>query len=78
VNLAAADGHPAEVMDMSFADQILAAEHLLANSGKLEPKVLKLPDELDLEVARRRLEAFGRKIDSLSQFQRKYLSSWQI
>jgi adenosylhomocysteinase len=78
VNLAAADGHPAEVMDMSFADQILAAEYLLTKRGKLESKVMKLPDELDLEVARRRLNAFGRKIDRLSRFQCKYLDSWQI
>ncbi len=78
VNLAAADGHPAEVMDMSFADQVLSAEYLVTQSGKLAPKVLKLPDELDLKVAQRRLEAFGRKIDSLSRLQRKYLRSWQI
>lgn len=78
VNLAAADGHPAEVMDMSFADQALSAEYLSKNKGKLPLKVLKVPDDLDLEVARQRLAAFGRRIDSLSRLQRKYLNSWQV
>jgi S-inosyl-L-homocysteine hydrolase len=77
VNLAAADGHPAEVMDMSFADQALSAEYLSKNKGKLPPKVVKVPDEIDFEVARQRLEAFGRKIDSLSRAQQRYLRSWQ-
>ncbi|HEV2118860.1 MAG TPA: adenosylhomocysteinase [Candidatus Bathyarchaeia archaeon] len=77
VNLAAADGHPAEVMDMSFADQALSAEYLSKNKGKLPPKVIKVPEELDFEVARQRLEAFGRKIDTLSRLQQKYLHSWQ-
>ena len=77
VNLAAADGHPAEVMDMSFADQALSAEYLLKNKGRLAPKVVKVPDELDFEVARQRLDAFGRKIDTLSRLQQKYLRSWQ-
>lgn len=76
VNLAAADGHPAEVMDMSFADQALSAEYLAKNRRNLPPKVIKVPDELDFEVARQRLEAFGRKIDVLSRTQRKYLHSW--
>jgi adenosylhomocysteinase len=78
VNLAAADGHPAEVMDMSFADQALSAEYLLRNKGKLSPRVVKVPDELDFEVARQRLEAFGRKIDSLSRRQERYLHSWRV
>jgi adenosylhomocysteinase len=77
VNLAAADGHPAEVMDMSFADQALSAEYLSKNKGKLSSKVIKVPEEIDLEVARQRLEAFGRKIDILSRLQQKYLRSWQ-
>ncbi len=76
VNLAAADGHPAEVMDMSFADQALSAEYLSKNKGKLPPKVVKVPEELDFEVAQQRLEAFGRKIDKLSRLQQKYLRSW--
>jgi adenosylhomocysteinase len=77
VNLAAADGHPAEVMDMSFADQALSAEYLTQNKGKLPAKVVKVPENLDFEVARMRLEAFGRKIDTLSRLQQKYLRSWQ-
>ena len=77
VNLSAADGHPAEVMDMSFADQALSAEYLTKNKGKLPPRVVKVPEELDFEVARQRLEAFGRKIDTLSRLQQKYLHSWQ-
>jgi len=77
VNLAAADGHPAEVMDMSFADQALSAEYLTQNKGKLPAKVVKVPEKIDLEVARQRLEAFGRKIDTLSRLQQKYLQSWQ-
>ena len=77
VNLAAADGHPAEVMDMSFADQALSAEYLLRNKGKLPSKLMKVPEEIDIEVASQRLAAFGRRIDTLSRVQRKYLSSWQ-
>ena len=77
VNLAAADGHPAEVMDMSFADQALSAEYLSENKGKLPSKVMKVPQELDFEVARQRLAAFGHKIDTLSRWQRQYLNSWQ-
>jgi adenosylhomocysteinase len=64
-------------MDMSFADQALSAEYLSKNKGKLPSKVVKVPEELDFEVARQRLEAFGRKIDTLSQLQQKYLRSWQ-
>lgn len=78
VNLAAADGHPAEVMDMSFSDQALSAEYLSKNKGKLAPKVIKVPEELDYEVAQRRLDAFGRKIDTLSRRQQKYKQSWRI
>jgi adenosylhomocysteinase len=77
VNLAAADGHPAEVMDMSFSDQALSAEYLTKNKGKLAPKVIKVPEELDYEVAQRRLEAFGRKIDTLSRRQEEYKRSWR-
>ncbi len=77
VNLAAADGHPAEVMDMSFADQALAAEFLLKNKGKLQPKVYGMPLELDKEVARLWLASHGLKIDSLSEEQASYLNSWK-
>ena len=78
VNLAAADGHPAEVMDMSFAGQALSAEYLLRSGEKLEPKVIRVPDELDLQIAAWRLEAFVKKIDSLTSAQRKYSQSWRL
>ena len=77
VNLAAADGHPAEVMDMSFANQALATEYLLENKAKLQPKVYRMPLEIDKEVARLWLDTHGLKIDTLSQEQVQYLSSWQ-
>jgi adenosylhomocysteinase len=78
VNLAAADGHPAEVMDMSFADQALSAEYLIKNRGTLERKVIPVPEAIDMQVAGWRLEAFGRKIDKLSPSQKKYLKSWRL
>lgn len=77
VNLAAAEGHPAEVMDMSFANQALAAEWFVKNKGKLLPKVYTLPKRLDRQVAKLKLKALGVKIDHLSREQRKYLTSWQ-
>jgi len=77
VNLAAADGHPAEVMDMSFAGQALSAEYLLREGSKLESKVIRVPEELDLQIARWRLEAFGKRIDSLTKVQQKYAKSWR-
>ena len=76
VNLAAAEGHPAEVMDMSFANQALAVEYFLKNKGKLEHKVHVLPKKLDQEVAQLKLDAMGITIDKLSKEQEKYLSSW--
>jgi len=78
VNLAAADGHPAEVMDMSFAGQALSAEYLLRQGSKLESKLIRVPEELDLQIARWRLEAFGKRIDSLTKGQQKYARSWQL
>jgi adenosylhomocysteinase len=77
VNLAAADGHPAEVMDMSFADQALAAEYLVKNKGKLQPKVYRMPLEIDKEVARIWLDTHALRIDTLNEEQATYLSSWQ-
>lgn len=77
VNLVAADGHAAEVMDMSFANQALAAEHLLRNRGKLEPKVYGMPLEADREIAKLWLESHDIKIDSLTEDQLQYLSSWR-
>lgn len=76
VNLAAAEGHPAEVMDMSFANQAMAAEFFLQNKGKLEHKVYVLPKELDQKVALLKLKAMGISIDTLTPEQKKYLSSW--
>src|SRR5260221_2737924 len=76
VNLAAAEGHPAEVMDMSFANQALAAEFFVKNKGKLENKVYTLPGKLDKEVAALKLKAMGIAIDTLSKEQQHYLSSW--
>lgn len=76
VNLAAAEGHPAEVMDMSFANQALAAEYFVKNRGKLENKVYVLPKELDFKVAKLKLSSMGISIDSLTIEQKRYLSSW--
>jgi adenosylhomocysteinase len=77
VNLAAAEGHPASVMDMSFANQALSAEYMLKNCKKLEKKVYVVPEEIDKEIAKLKLAAMGVKIDVLTQEQKKYLSSWQ-
>ena len=73
VNLAAGDGHPAEIMDMSFAVQALSAEYLTKNRGRLQPGVIPVPRELDEAVARRKLSAMGVEIDALSQAQEAYL-----
>ncbi len=77
INLASAEGHPASVMDMSFANQALTAEYLAKNSDRLENKVYTVPDEIDREIARLKLEAMGIKIDVLTAEQVKYLSSWE-
>jgi adenosylhomocysteinase len=76
VNLAAAEGHPAEVMDMSFANQAIAAEFFVKHKGKLTNKVYVLPKEIDQEVASVKLKAMGISIDKLTEEQRVYLSSW--
>jgi adenosylhomocysteinase len=76
INLSAAEGHPASVMDMSFANQALSAEYMAKNSGKLEKAVLRLPEELDREIARIKLEGMGIHIDTLTAEQQKYLTSW--
>ncbi|MDI1470991.1 MAG: adenosylhomocysteinase [Thermodesulfovibrio sp.] len=78
VNLSAAEGHPAAVMDMSFANQALSAEYIFNNAKKLERKVYSVPEEIDREIARLKLEAMGIKIDTLTKEQYKYLHSWQI
>ena len=76
VNLSAAEGHPAVVMDMSFANQALAARHLVVNKSDIEIGVHTVPEEIDKEVARRKLAAMGVTIDELTPEQVKYLSSW--
>ncbi len=76
VNLAAADGHGAEVMDMSFADQVLSAEYLSKMGSSLDAKVIPVPEEIDLEVASKRLRAFEKRIDKLTARQKRYLQSW--
>jgi adenosylhomocysteinase len=77
VNLAAAEGHPATVMDMSFANQALCLEHLVKNKGKLQTKVYPVPEAIDEQVARLKLESMGVSIDTLTPEQKKYLASWE-
>jgi len=76
VNLAAAEGHPAQVMDMSFANQSLSAEYVVQNASSLEKKVYVVPEEIDNEIARLKLATMGVEIDQLTEEQAKYLASW--
>jgi adenosylhomocysteinase len=76
INLAAAEGHPALVMDMSFANQALSAEYAVQNAAELERKVYPVPEEIDQEIARLKLETMGISIDRLTEDQAKYLASW--
>ncbi len=76
INLAAAEGHPASVMDMSFANQALSCEYLVKNHKSLEHKVYAVPEELDKKIARLKLESMGIKIDRLTPEQEEYLASW--
>jgi adenosylhomocysteinase len=78
INLAAAEGHPASVMDMSFANQALAAEYVVQQGTKLSRDVHRIPTELDKEIARLKLKAMGVAIDTLTSAQRKYLASWDL
>jgi adenosylhomocysteinase len=78
INLAAAEGHPAAVMDMSFANQALAAEYLVQKAGTLEVAVQKTPEAIDREIARLKLETMAIGIDTLTEEQRTYLSSWDL
>jgi len=78
VNLAAAEGHPAAVMDMSFANQALCAEWVLSQKGKLETRVYDVPREIDRDIARLKLDTMGVTIDTLTPAQREYLSSWTV
>jgi len=77
INLAAAEGHPASVMDMSFANQALSAEYMAKNADKLGNQVYSVPEEIDREIARIKLDAMNVKIDALTPEQVKYLNSWQ-
>ena len=78
VNLVAAEGHPASVMDMSFANQALGIEFLVKNKGKLENKLYTLPEEVDMEIAGLKLKSMGIEIDTLTEEQQKYLNSWDV
>jgi adenosylhomocysteinase len=78
VNLASGDGHPVEIMDMSFAIQALSARHLVENHEKLTPDVIPVPKEIDLDVAHKKLAACGLSIDKLTPEQAKYLLSWDF
>jgi len=77
VNLAAAEGHPSSVMDMSFANQALSAEYMKANAKKLDKKVYRVPEKIDAEIARIKLKSMGVKIDKLTKEQEEYLASWE-
>ena len=77
VNLAAAEGHPASVMDMSFANQALASEYIASNYQALGPGVHTLPREIDLEIAALKLQSMGMNFDTLTPEQEKYLNSWE-
>ena len=76
VNLVAAEGHPASVMDMSFANQALGAEFIVKNKGKLENKLYTLPHHVDVEIAKIKLQSMGIEIDTLTDEQQKYLNTW--
>jgi adenosylhomocysteinase len=76
VNLAAGDGHPAEIMDMSFALQALCAKYISTSKGQLQNKVYEVPEEIDKKVADMKLEALNIRIDNLSKEQQEYLRGW--
>lgn len=78
INLASAEGHPSQVMDMSFANQALCAEYMVKNARKLEPTVYSVPTKIDRDVARLKLKAMGIKVDKLTPEQKKYLESWEL
>ena len=77
INLAAAEGHPASVMDMSFANQASRLEYMVKNADKLEKKVYSVPEDIDREIARLKLDAMGVSIDTLTRAEVKYLNSWE-
>jgi adenosylhomocysteinase len=77
INLASAEGHPASVMDMSFANQALGAEYMLKNASSMKPDVYTIPEKIDQEIARLKLEAMAVRIDTLTPEQERYLSQWE-
>jgi adenosylhomocysteinase len=77
INLAAAEGHPASVMDMSFANQALCLEYLTGMKGRLKPAVYPVPEEIDQQVGKLKLASMNIRIDSLTKEQKKYLESWE-
>ena len=77
INLAAAEGHPASVMDMSFANQALCLEYLVKHRGKLKPAVYAVPKAIDSGIARLKLASMGMNIDAVSTEQKKYLAGWE-
>jgi adenosylhomocysteinase len=77
INLAAAEGHPASVMDMSFANQALAAEYMVSHHGSLKPEVIPVPERIDREIARLKLVSMGYQVDVLTDQQKRYLASWE-
>jgi adenosylhomocysteinase len=77
INLASAEGHPAVVMDMSFANQALSAEYMVKNAKRLKPGVYSVPTDIDENIAALKLKAIGVKIDRLTAKQQKYLASWE-
>jgi adenosylhomocysteinase len=78
INLASAEGHPSSVMDMSFANQALAAEYLVNHGNGLAKQVHRLPDSIDGEIARLKLDSMGIRIDTLTDEQARYLASWEM
>jgi adenosylhomocysteinase len=78
INLAAAEGHPSAVMDMSFANQALSAEYMVRNARKLKKTVYSVPEKIDREISRLKLKAMGTAIDALTPEQKKYLASWEM
>ena len=78
INLAAAEGHPASVMDMSFANQAFSAEYMAKNYRKLKKQVYTVPEDIDKNIAGLKLKSMGIKIDVLTAEQKKYLSSWEM
>jgi len=78
INLAAAEGHPAQVMDMSFANQALSVEYIRKNYKKLGKEVYKVPEDIDRNIAHLKLKSMGIRIDNLTEEQKRYLSSWEL